>query len=142
MVLAFYLGTRAANPSARLFDRIVCWWTDGPFSHVELVDSIGYCWSSSYRDKGVRRKLIDLSTGKWVLVPIGGNEDRAVAWFINHLDAEYDLAGLLGFVIPFRTNSRRRWFCSEAIAEALGMPRSWATSPNDLHATLAGKKKD
>ena len=28
--------------------------------------------------------------------------------------------------------NRRRWFCSEWVGKALGLPESWRFSPNDL----------
>ncbi|HYF18683.1 MAG TPA: hypothetical protein VEA40_12515 [Ramlibacter sp.] len=136
VTLAFYLGTRAENPKARLFDQLVCAWprSAGRFSHVELVGPDGVCFSSSKRDGGVRGKRIDLASGRWVLARHAGDERRALEWFFRHHGEPYDTAGLLGFVLPWRTQDRRAWFCSEAVAAALGLPRSWELSPNHLYA--------
>ena len=128
--LAFYKGRD------RLFDRAVQWWTNGPYSHCELVID-GLCYSSSLRDDGIRTKVIDLTSGRWDVVAVTIDERAAQDWFFNHRGAAYDWAGLLGFVLPWRTQDRRRWFCSEACAEAMGLPESWTISPNDL-ARLVG----
>ena len=57
MIIAFYRGR------ARLFNRLVCWWLRGPYSHCEalidpLPDGRWLCASSSYMDGGVRLKVL------------------------------------------------------------------------------------
>lgn len=97
--VAFYKGT------SRLFNRAVSWWQRGPYSHCELVT--GYeggdaiCYSSSFMDGGVRRKLIALDPSHWDLVSIDVTPEQAWAaerWFFEHLGEKYDVAGLVGFV--------------------------------------------
>lgn len=47
----------------------------------------------------------------------------------------YDLTGLIGAqLFNLRRHSRRRWFCSELCAYALGLPRPSSFAPGDLHA--------
>lgn len=131
MQMAFYKGR------TRLFDRLVQWWTRGPYSHCELVIN-GECYSASLRDGGVRSKMIDLASGRWDVMPLPphlattDHQADALIWFMAHAGAGYDVAGLFGFVLPCRAHSRRRWFCSEPVAEALGIKRSWTISPNSL----------
>jgi hypothetical protein len=141
--LAFYLGTKRENPAARLFDRLVCWRTGGRFSHVEVVDEylsntgfVARCLSSSFRDGGVRSKVIDLDSGRWVLKSLPGDPEAVRPWFTAHMGEPYDWFGLFGWVLPWRVSNRRWWFCSEAVAEAMGLPESWRISPNDLHRRL------
>lgn len=138
MMLAFYKGTRAENPHAKLFDRLVCWRTRGRFSHCEIVgdrrpDGLHMCMSSSFRDGGVRIKAIDLASGRWDLVQIDADSQPAAQWFAAHIGQPYDAFSLLGWVLPWRVSDRRTWFCSEACAASLGIPRSWEISPNDLY---------
>lgn len=143
MRLAFYKGRTTENPAARLFDEAVCLWTRGPYSHVELVaggtDNAPVCWSSSYRDGGVRKKVIDLTSGHWDLVdlPAGFDEDRALAWFNQHRGQPYDVAGLFGFVLPWRTEDKRKWFCSESICAAAGFHKPYEWHPNSLYKRYA-----
>ena len=135
MKAAFYRGTRPGL--AGIYSRVVRWWTKSPYSHVELVLSSGRAWSSSFEDGGVRSKLIDFDPARWDLVDLPpALEHAAVAWFEAHRGAGYDLVGNLQFVISPVPHSRRRWFCSEAVAAALGIPDPWRYSPGALASAL------
>lgn len=133
--VAFYRGTRPGL--AGIYNRLVRWWTKSPYSHAELVLSTGRSWSASFEDGGVRSKLIDLDAKNWVLVDLPAHlEQAAEAWFTAHRGAGYDLLGNLQFVISPIPHSRGRWFCSEAIAAALGIPDPWRYSPATLASAL------
>ena len=132
---AFYKGTRPGL--AGIYSRVVRWWTKSDYSHVELVLSTGRAWSSSFEDGGVRSKLIDFDPARWDLVDLPPALERAaVVWFEAHLGAGYDLVGNLQFVVSPIPHSRRRWFCSEAVAAALGIPDPWRYSPGTLASAL------
>ena len=122
MKLAMYKG-----PATGLFHIIAHWftclWTMSRYSHCELVfgepDRFGMslCASSSGRDGGVRFKNIDLGSGRWDVFDIGGDEEAASRWVIEHVASGYDWFGLLWFVLPIKVfNNPRRWFCSEALS--------------------------
>lgn len=143
LTYAFYKGTRAENAKARLFDRLVTSWprTRGRFSHGEWVAPSGECWSSSFRDGGVRGKLIDVHSGRWVLVTVPATPDEVAAhyeWCALYRGAQYDWPSLLGFVLPWRVSVALWWFCTEALAAMRGLdtPRLW--HPNKLFEHLAG----
>lgn len=131
MKIAFYLGRKADNPKSKLFDWLVCAWTKSRYSHCELVID-GVCYSSSKRDGGVRGKVIDLNSGHWHVFDLNRDSEKALDWFYAHFGRSYDVAGLLGFVLPWRTHDPDRWFCSEACAAALKIPKHWTLSPGDL----------
>jgi len=132
---AFYRGTRPGI--AGIYNRIVRWWTRSEFSHVELVLSTGRAWSASFADGGVRSKLIDFDTANWILIDLPPElEQGAEAWFVAHRGAKYDLLGNLQFVLAPVPQSQQRWFCSEAVAAALGIPDPWRYSPGTLASTL------
>ena len=118
MQVALYKGP-PADLAHKLAHWAVCVFTRSIYSHCELVID-GVCWSASARDGGVRRKLIDLQSGRWDVFPIHGDRASAWAWFTAHEGQRYDWAGVMRFSLPFLTNSRTRWFCSEAVAAALG----------------------
>lgn len=130
MQLAFYKGR------TRIFNRLTAWWTNGPYSHCELVVD-GVCWSSSFMDGGVRRKLIDLNPEHWDIIEVEGDVGAAVAWFEAHEGQGYDLLGLIGFVWRPWRDDKARWVCSEALAAAAGFIESWRFCPNTLHAALS-----
>lgn len=120
----------------------VCIRTASRYSHCELVfgpaDSLGFatCWSSSSRDGGVRPKRIDLTSGRWDIFALPGrdafDEEYALNWFHEHRGAEYDWLGNAGFVLPWRTEQRSKFFCSEACAAALRLDRPWTLHPQGL----------
>jgi hypothetical protein len=102
------------------------WWTDGPYSHAELVvgetpDGKSICWSSTYLDRGVRQSA---------------EQAAALAWFEQHAGEPYDVLGLLGFVWRREEGAKSKWFCSEAVAAALGWPEAWRFDPNTFAAIL------
>ncbi|MFP3609166.1 hypothetical protein SB778_03515 [Paraburkholderia sp. SIMBA_050] len=119
------------------------WWTRGPYSHAELVmayeSGMAVCWSSAYLDKGVRRTVIKLDPADWDIVEIpttSEQEATAIAWFEAHVGQPYDIAGLFGFVFRHLEGEKGKWFCSEALAEALGYAESWRYDPNTFAAVL------
>lgn len=135
MQAAFYKGTRPGI--AGIYNRLVRWWTKSPYSHVELVLSSGRAWSASFDDGGVRFKKIDFDSAKWDLVELPGHlEQSAEAWFDAHIGAGYDLLGNLQFVLSPVPHSEQRWFCSEAVAAALGLPDPWRFAPGTLASAL------
>ena len=139
MKVAFYKSTRPGwqglySRAARLVDR-------GPYSHAEMVFSDGMSASASFVDGGVRFKKIDYNPAHWDFVDAPGDEGAAMAWFIEHNGASYDLIGNLSFLCPLIPHSVRKWFCSEAIAAALGIPEPHRLGPNGLAAVLRYRAK-
>lgn len=148
MYLAFYKGPATGFKNV-LFHEAVCWKTDSEYSHVELVFDIdlfgvGTCWSSSARDGGVRRKQIDLTSGHWDVFDVSQifdshEEAYALAWFETRVGAKYDYFGLLFFVVHLRTEDRRAYFCSEAVAAALQLRDPWKYPPGKLYDFVKSK---
>lgn len=115
MILLFYRARYG-----RWYDRLVGWWTGGPYSHVELVVGQFHgqplCVSSSPRDGGVRAKIIPLST-RWdeVDFPLSHEQQADVIETARWLLLErrkYDWFGPLG-------NSKKRMHCAEAVVRLL-----------------------
>lgn len=131
MKLAFYKATRPGL--AGFMNRLIRWWTNSPYSHVELVFSDGVCGSSSFEDGGVRLKHIEMSPEKWDFVDIGGDEQAARNWFLIHYGQPYDVLGLFGFIWRRGTHSRGKWSCSEAVAASLHIIDAEQLSPHLLY---------
>lgn len=149
--LAFYIGT-LENPARLLGDRLICRVTDSDYSHVELVRQMGGLpkhmtrngepWygptamglSSSYRDHGVREKMLPLDPQRWVVVECDGDHASAVAHIRSRIGTPYGLLDLLSFLLPWRVSTSAD-FCSEVVARALRLADAWHTSPGDLFAT-------
>jgi len=136
---AFYKGTHAGLPG--IYNRLVRWWTRSPYSHVELLFHDGKeAASSSYMDGGVRFKAIDFDPELWDFVDVPATAEWAVSaylWFIDHHGQAYDLLGNMHFVLSAIGDDKRKWFCSEAVAAALGMPNPERFDPGTLHAALS-----
>jgi len=134
--VAFYKGAHAGLPG--IYNRLVRWWTRSPYSHAELVFSTGYAASSSQMDGGVRFKVIDFDPALWDFVDVPASLTvPAWLWFEAHEGAAYDLLGNLHFVFSAVGDDKRKWFCSEAVAAALGMPNPERFDPGTLHAALS-----
>lgn len=142
--VAFYKGKK------RIFNRLVSWWTKGPYSHCELVfcseftsSGAGYFMgSSSFQDGGVRFKTINPSPENWDIIWLEASRevfDNAMGWFVVNHGKKYDFAGLFGFILRPITGSKSKYFCSEAVAASLGIKESWRFDPNTLAAFLQSK---
>lgn len=150
MRVAFYKSTRPGL--AGIFNRLVRWWTRGPYSHVELIidtrlraRSTYVCYSSSAEDGGVRSKRIDIRPEKWDVIelnPLTYSVDKARLWYFLRMGAKYDYRGLLGGVVRSVKDDRHKYFCSESIAAALGFDDPWRFDPNTLHKALTRGQKN
>ena len=143
--LALYRGRRDGSGwrvwLARATDWLTRVLTRGKYSHCEIAvrlpetaDGQEYeCYSASIRDKGVRMKTMPLPADKWDLIPLDDAVLHAhtVGLYLRTAGQGYDLPGAFGVVFGLPEN-RRRWFCSEWVGKALGLPESWRFSPNDL----------
>lgn len=134
--LACYHG-RAEKPVYRIFDNITKFSTRGKCSHCEIAIHVGGdkydCYSSSYRDGGVRVKTMELDPQKWDLIPLNGLSYGDVRWYFHQTQgADYDLLGALGCVIGLRQHEDR-YFCSEWCFNAIfGSNSGWRFSPVQL----------
>lgn len=134
---AFYKGTHTGLLG--LYNRLVRWWCRSRYSHVELVFANGLSASSSYIDGGVRIKAIEFDPARWDFVVLPAHiEPVARDWFEAHHGQPYDLLGNLHFVLAPVADDKAKWFCSESVAAALGLPEPWRFDPGTLHAVLAG----
>jgi hypothetical protein len=141
MRAAFYKGTHAGMPG--VYNRLVRWWTRSPYSHVELIFcddgpfGLSQAASSSYMDGGVRIKWIDFDPALWDFVELpDALALPALIWFREQEFQPYDLLGNLHFVLAAVGDDKAKWFCSEAVAAALGMPDPARFDPGTLHAAL------
>lgn len=130
---AFYKGTRPGLQG--LYSRAVRLVDGGPYSHCELVFSDGLSASASYIDGGVRFKHIEYDARRWDFIALPPHiEYMARRWFEWHEGDRYDLTGNIRFLAWFVPEDPNGWFCSEAIAAAMGMPEPHRLGPNGLAA--------
>ncbi len=133
--VAFYKGRK------RLFNRLTSFWLRGPYSHCEVIVGTSptgkaICISSSFLDGGVRIKHIALKPEHWDVIDVGGDPNDAWHWAAHHEGQGYDLLGFVGFIYRVLGQDDNRWFCSEAVADMLGIPDAWRFDPCSLYAAL------
>lgn len=127
--VAFYKGTSSGLMG--LYDILARWWTRSSFSHCEMIFSDGVSASSSFVDGGVRFKQIDYNPDHWEIVELPTEfEAEARVWFSTHEGDSYDIIGNLSFVIGSVDDSKRKWFCSEAVLASLGVEEPFKFSPS------------
>jgi hypothetical protein len=114
--------------------------TFSKYSHAELVID-GYCYSSSNRDGGVRRKKINLDSGRWDVFEIEGDEAYALEWFRQHEGAGYDWGAIINYVIPFYPHHPDKYVCFECLGEMLKMPNASKLTGRDF-CRLYKKQQD
>lgn len=141
LYLACYHG-KAKKPLHRLCDSITRFFTRGKYSHCELAialpDGRYQCYSSSYRDGGVRVKVMNLPADKWDLLPLDGLSAADIKHYFDQTQGlGYDLLGALGCVagLPQRQD---KFFCSEWCYNAIfGSDEGFRFSPNQLAAVIS-----
>ncbi len=57
---------------------------------------------------------------KWRIYELPATVDPQL-WYERHAGAGYDVLGLLGILWPRLGHGQRRWFCSEVLADVLGL---------------------
>ena len=135
MIVAFYKATRPGLEG--IYSRAVRFIEHGPYSHCEVIFSDGTSASASFIDKGVRFKQINYNPENWDFVSVpDAVHDAAKEWFAEHEGRGYDVWGNVAFVLPIVKHSAGKWFCSEAIAAAIGMPDAHKYGPNGLAKVL------
>ena len=105
---------------------LICWWTRSPYSHVEIVIN-GVCYSSSMRDGGVRKKVIDLDKPWWRVIPITWRDEEAALRVFRRYEGEpYGYGDLLAQHVLRLPVDDPGLLCSELCALMLGLPESTA----------------
>ena len=149
--LAFYLGRRSDNASAKIGDWLVCAVTRSKFSHVELLAAsaaappgtrlegepytgvVATMLSATVHDGEVREALQTLEADRWVVVELPRSSQGPLAYVRSRLGTPYGWFDLLSFLLPWRVSWSGSDFCSEVIANAFGLPEPWRMSPGALY---------
>jgi len=143
--------------SGSWLDRLIAWWTNGPYSHCEIVFSSNItnvhpyiikgsatgdlCYSSYPTDGGVRFKHITLDPVAWDVfdVPCDRYQEYIASCIaLKHVGEHYDWSGILGFVFTDIPGLPQDKFCSEIctiILKCCGLVMDLnptKTSPNSL----------
>jgi hypothetical protein len=139
----FYKGF---GKGTTLADWLICVATVSRFSHVEIeIDGISY--GSSPRSMRVQKSVNSYEPGRWKEVVIDESYHGIIREYNEELysrvkGAKYDYVGaaLSAFRACFR-NSRKKYFCSEYVAEALGLRSPCKYSPAGLYNSFKRENK-
>jgi len=136
LYLASYCG------KSTLLDQAISLWTWSKYSHSEMCYRSGdkiHLFSSSWRDGGVRSKVIPVNEFKWNnwdFVQI--KEDKKTSDLVDFYKLKrlmsYDLNGIFfTHFLPFRGQHPKKYFCSEFCAEFLELKNPHLYTPGSLH---------
>lgn len=118
-------------------DKLISYWTFGPYSHCELVvnPKTNLCYSCSPREGIVRYKEIDLYNGHWDCISTGQDFTSDFKKLCdNELNKTYDWFGIIfSQILPFNKHRPNQWFCSELCAYLLGLRNPYIYDPNELY---------
>lgn len=136
MRVAFHKGGKLIG------DKLIKWWDDGIYSHCEVVFSDGLWASASFMDgMKVRGKHISPTPGSWDYLDLPDRLETNARTFLALTEGmDYDLLGMARFVIAPLRGAGSKYWCSEWVAEALGMQEPWRYGPNGLYAALTALK--
>ncbi|MCK5017555.1 MAG: hypothetical protein KAS32_10850 [Candidatus Peribacteraceae bacterium] len=128
-----------------------CNWGTKGYSHVEF-EAEGRCFSSTTRGgaRGVRfapSKEVLKHPERWDYVEYDAPEER-LRRTLRHMSKlvglKYDYNGILGFFLPWNTESKDKWYCSEICAlvayELKLIPYHKRISPRRLSKIMGGAK--
>lgn len=114
-------------------DSAIRLWTGGEYSHVEFSLSrdnksfIGL--GASPRDGGVRKKRILIKPSHWDFFPVQADIDLIE----GSIGKRYDWAGIFFAQVLFIGKGHPdKFFCSELVATAIGLPRPWTYTPKQI----------
>ncbi len=123
-------------------DRLIGFFLQSRYTHIELIFSDGMSASSSWQDGGVRVKNIPEDFDRWEYstLPDVYDEDYARAWFHANQDCLYDYMGAAGVVAKLFRVATGKWFCCSSIQTALQVPGDVRIAPEDLARKLVDRK--
>jgi len=126
-----------------LVQKLICWQTDSPYSHVGLVFD-GQLLIESQLPEGVQWNTFVYDPAihdVFYVFQVTPDEGRQIYRFVySQLGKGYDYWGCLRFISRRRLPENDKWFCSELVFEAflqagvslLNRIDSYQVSPGDL----------
>ena len=129
--IAFYIAEKGT-----IADKLIAWWTDSKYSHVELV--VGDMWySTSPREGEVRKRDMPYHKDHWDIFDIEIDKMYLDEFFALTVGKKYDWKALiLTQILPLDRQDRNKYFCSEWVANVLRLHNAYKYSPQDLYHRL------
>jgi hypothetical protein len=121
----------------RLFACLTRWRLCSQWCHGAIV--IGDCMYQANAQNGLH-VTTDFDPARWTLIDLGPQRDELARRVFQARDGTgYDWLGVLGFALPWVRGQRRKMYCFEWCAMAMGVsPHRWMTPERLLtHALRA-----
>ena len=132
---AFYKGIRPGLEG--IYSRAVHWWTRSPYSHCEFIFQDGLSGSASFIDGGVRFKSISYNPDHWDFIDLPNEWENEIRLkFATKEGFGYDILGNFGFIFPSFDNTKNKYFCSEIMADCMGIEKPELFYPGVLYYSL------
>lgn len=129
-----------------LYERLICWWTRGPYYHCSLVfgDNIMIEAAPLHGVRMVIQGSYDPDFWDVFEIPMSASEEEKIkAWAVKEVGCKYDWSGLFwAQILHIPRSHPDKWFCSEFCVEALQQIgklsgiKPCTISPNDLAKLL------
>jgi hypothetical protein len=119
--------------SGNFFDKLIRWWTYGPYSHCEIVIN-GVMYSADSRNNIVRKAYFMQDVSKWDEVTLNLPSAPIKAFLESQLGKEYDYIGIIfSQIFNLKFHNKNKWFCSELCAAALKTDLGILQSSQRIH---------
>ena len=123
MKIHFYKNTKTT-----VIDKFIYHWQKilkfkyPQYTHVEIeIDGVFY--TSSFRDKGVRKARIKYKPENWDYIEIDISEEDKIKikeFFDKHMTDKYDISNIIfNKILGLGTDDPSNWICSEICARAI-----------------------
>jgi hypothetical protein len=102
------------------WDRLVAWYTHGPYCHCELIFPYGVMFSA-IRGRGLRFARFE-QPEQYDLLPLRctpTSDKRATLWCVDHQGEPYSTIEMLACIFPLRrriVEEPGQWYCSMVLA--------------------------
>lgn len=96
-----------------LSSRLIAWFTQGKYSHVEFITEDGYALGARLRGGVKRRPYEYIGKRQYRLFGVYSPHDLVMSYANSQIGKSYDWLAILGFVFGRNWQNMKRWFCSE-----------------------------
>jgi hypothetical protein len=88
-------------------------------------------------DGGVRLKTIEYNPEHWDYIELPDQWENEIRLKLaTKVGLGYDILGNFGFIFPSFDNTKNKYFCSELMAELLGIEKAQLFNPGTLYYAL------
>lgn len=101
------------------FSRLICWYTQSEWSHVEFVTPTGYLGAMPQGGVQIRDfNYTDVSAEEFRSIQVFNSEaDKFWLWAYAQIGKPYDWTAIFGLLLHRNWRNQGHWFCSEMVTQ-------------------------